>query len=94
MNTVLSHSKSGSITAASTAAAQGPDVPCRLVYLKARSTNTGTITILGISGTTIDSTGPIYALADPFPVLSISNLNLLAFKMSVSGEILDWVVIR
>jgi hypothetical protein len=86
--------KTGKGTAADTNAAQFPDVICSLVIFKAPAANTGTVTILGVTGTTINTDGIVLAAGDPPLTIEIDNLKRLAFKLSVANESVGYLTMK
>jgi hypothetical protein len=86
--------KSGELAGSATAV-QCPDVPCRLVYLKAVSSNAGSV-FLGGAGVTVadgttDITTGLELAAGEVVILSIRNLNLLYRICANAGDDLTYL---
>ncbi len=69
-----------------------PDVPCRLVYLQAKGSNSAAITV---GGDTITSGvgGMVLTAGSFFPALLVDNLNRL-YVFGANNDILHYLVIR
>lgn len=77
------------VTAVDTNAARfASNIPGGLVTIQAHPSNTGTITILGCVGDTIDSAGPILNAGDFLPPQYLNMLDQLAYKASVSNDVI------
>lgn len=85
---------SGKGTDAGTSAVQFPSVPCVLVIFKAPATNTGTVTIVGVTGSTPNTDGIVLAPGDPPLTIEVDNLKRLGFKLSVGGENVGYLAMR
>ena len=87
---VFDKSNSGQVTSSGTAVATFSAQPCRLLYLQAASTNTGTVTICQPSGTA----GLVRNAGEDFPPIWIADMSDLAYITSVSGDKINWLALR
>lgn len=90
----LQSARSGEVTSSGTTATQFADVPARLVMIRAKATNTGTVTIIGVNGSSLDSAGIVLAAGEWMPSVWLTNLNALGYITSVSGDKIDYIVYR
>ncbi len=81
--------RSLNVAAADTNATQFADRPCRLVVIRSKTGNTGTITLLGVNGGTIDSAGLVLPTGATAPTLWMDNLNQLAYKASSANDVIE-----
>lgn len=81
--------RSLNVTAANTAATRFADLTCRLVTIRANADNAGTITILGVNGSTIDPAGITLAAGEWLPPQWADNLNQLAYQASDAADVIE-----
>jgi hypothetical protein len=91
----VSYARSGQITVASAGTAvQGPDVPGAAFLLKAAPANTNPVWIGNVSGDVDNSNGLGLKAADNGIEICVSNLSLLYFDATTSGEKICWLRLR
>lgn len=87
---VFETSAAGQVTSSGTTVTTFADVPARLIWIQAPSTNSGTVTITAPSG----SAGLVLNAGEMSPPLWFSNLNKLAYITSDSGDKVAYLIGR
>jgi len=86
MMQVLKTTRSYSFTAADTSAHVFAATPARQVVFQPPSGNTGSVTILGVSGGTADSAGIVLTKGTISPVFWVNDLSQLAFQLATAND--------
>lgn len=88
----VSFARSGQITITTAGTAvQGPDVPGARFVLKAHPSNTNPVWVGNVSGDVDNTNGLGLKAADQGIVVCVSNLQLLWFDATTSGEKVCWL---
>lgn len=91
----ISYARSGQITVTTAGTAvQGPDVPGECFLLKAAPANTNPVWIGNASGTVAATSGLGLKAADNGIEIAVTNLKLLWFDATTSGEKICWLRVR
>ena len=91
--------RSGKVTPGDTNAHQFTAFVSRLVIFQAPSTNTGTVTILGVknpfnASPVIDTDGIILSAGDPPLTLWAEDLSCFGYKMSSGSDVIQYLLGR
>ena len=80
----LRTTRTANVPSADTAAHRFAAAPARLVYFQAATTITGTVTILGVDGGTLDTAGIVLAAGDTYQTW-VEDMSQLGYQFSVNA---------